>query len=62
MTGVRSDNASSTALCNRLGVHDTAYAHATCVDVDTPGRKSITKQGSAFFQRIAEAMNDIGEA
>ena len=43
MTGVRSDNASSTALCNRLGVHDTAYAYATCVDVETLGRKSITK-------------------
>ncbi|MCK7614272.1 GNAT family N-acetyltransferase [Roseibium sediminicola] len=43
MTGVRQDNASSTALCNRLGVIDTEFAYAVCVDPQTLGRDSVTK-------------------
>lgn len=43
MTGVRESNASSTALCNRLGVYDTACTYAVCVDAETMGRKSVTK-------------------
>lgn len=43
MTGVRQDNASSAALCNRLGVADTAWTYAVCVDPQTLGRKSVTK-------------------
>lgn len=43
MTGVRQDNASSTALCNRLGVVDTDCAYAVCVDPQTLGRDSVTK-------------------
>jgi len=43
MTGVRQDNASSTALCNRLGVADTDYAYAVCIDPQTLGRNSVTK-------------------
>jgi hypothetical protein len=43
MTGVRHDNVSSTALCNRLGVTDSDYAFAVCIDVQTLGRKKSTK-------------------
>ena len=43
MTGVRQDNASSAALCNRLGVTDTEWTYAVCVDPQTLGRKSVTK-------------------
>ncbi|MBD1545965.1 GNAT family N-acetyltransferase [Roseibium aggregatum] len=43
MTGVRQDNASSASLCNRLGVTDTDWTYAVCVDPQTLGRKSVTK-------------------
>ncbi|WP_428687243.1 GNAT family N-acetyltransferase [Roseibium sp.] len=43
MTGVRSNNASSTALCNRLGVVDTEWTYAVCIDQETLGRASVTK-------------------
>ncbi len=43
MTGVRQDNVSSAALCNRLGVADTEWTYAVCVDPQTLGRKSVTK-------------------
>ncbi len=43
MTGVRSDNASSTALCNRLGITDSDCAYAVCIDTQTLGRNSVTK-------------------
>ena len=43
MTGVRSNNASSTALCNRLGVFDTDWTYAVCIDRETLGRASVTK-------------------
>jgi hypothetical protein len=32
MTGVRADNASSQALCNKLGVHATEWIYAHCID------------------------------
>ena len=34
MTGVRADNASSQALCNKLGVHATEWIYASCMDRD----------------------------
>ena len=42
-TGVRHDNASSIALCNRLGVADTPWAYAVCLDPDQVGRGQMTK-------------------
>jgi hypothetical protein len=43
MTGVRSDNSSSQALCNRLGVRATDWIYASCIDKELLGRSSITK-------------------
>jgi hypothetical protein len=43
MTGVRADNASSQALCNKLGVRDSRWAYATIIDPGImPGGK-VTK-------------------
>lgn len=43
MTGVRADNRSSQALCNRLGVHDTDWIYASCIDEGMLGSASITR-------------------
>jgi hypothetical protein len=43
MTGVRADNASSQALCNKLGVTGTDWIYASCMDNQMFGGSSITK-------------------
>ncbi len=43
MTGVRADNASSQALCNKLGVGPTDWIYASCIDKEVFGGTSITK-------------------
>jgi len=43
MTGVRADNSSSRALCNKLGVHATDWIYASCIDKEMFGGSSITK-------------------
>lgn len=43
MTGVRQDNRSSQALCERLGVGDTDWVYATCLDPVMLGGSSVTK-------------------
>lgn len=43
MTGVRNDNASSRALCNKLGVSDTEWIYAQCLDTRILGSSSLTK-------------------
>lgn len=43
MTGVRNDNASSRALCNKLGVGDTEWIYAQCLDTSILGGSSFTK-------------------
>jgi hypothetical protein len=43
MTGVRADNSSSLALCRKLGVSDTEWIYASCIDREMFGGTSITK-------------------
>ena len=43
MTGVRSDNLSSQRLCNKLGVADTEWIYAWCIDRAVLGTSTITK-------------------
>jgi hypothetical protein len=43
MTGVRRDNASSQSLCNKLGVTDSDWIYAQCLDTDLLGNSSITR-------------------
>ena len=43
MTGVRADNSSSQALCNKLGVNATDWIYASCIDKEMFGGSSITK-------------------
>lgn len=43
MTGVRADNASSQALCTRLGVGPTDWAYAQCIDRAQFGGGTVTK-------------------
>ena len=43
MTGVRADNASSQALCHKLGVRATEWIYASCLDPTQFGGTSITK-------------------
>ena len=43
MTGVRADNSSSQALCNKLGVSATDWIYAACIDREMFGGSSITK-------------------
>lgn len=43
MTGVRADNASSQALCNKLNVRATDWIYASCTDKEMFGGSSITK-------------------
>jgi len=43
MTGVRKDNASSQALCNKLGVNDTEWIYAQCLDAGILGSSSLTR-------------------
>jgi hypothetical protein len=43
MTGVRADNSSSRALCNKLGVSATDWIYASCIDKEMFGGSSITK-------------------
>lgn len=43
MTGVRSDNAPSQALCKKLGLNATAWIYASCIDKELFGRSSVTK-------------------
>lgn len=43
MTGVRQDNASSQALCHKLGVTDTEWVYAQCLDTGLLGGMSVTK-------------------
>lgn len=43
ITGVRADNRSSRALCNRLGVRGTDWIYAACIDEAVVGSASITR-------------------
>jgi hypothetical protein len=43
MTGVRADNASSQALCNKLGVVASDWIMASCMDREVFTGKSVTK-------------------
>jgi hypothetical protein len=43
MTGVRLDNPSSQALCNKLGVTDSDWVYASCINSEVLGRASVTK-------------------
>jgi hypothetical protein len=43
ITGVRADNASSRAICNKLGVRATDWIYAWCFDKDLFGGSSVTK-------------------
>lgn len=43
MTGVRQDNPSSKALCNRLGVTDSSWCYASCVDAQALGSSTVTR-------------------
>lgn len=43
MTGVRKDNSSSRALCNRLGVNDSEWIYAQCLDTKILGSSSLTR-------------------
>lgn len=43
MTGVRANNASSQALCHKLGVRATDWIYASCLDQTQFGGKSVTK-------------------
>lgn len=43
MTGVRLDNPSSQALCNKLGVTDSDWIYASCINNEVLGRASVTK-------------------
>jgi hypothetical protein len=43
ITGVRQDNLSSQALCNRLGVRDTNWIYAQVIDESVLGSGSVTK-------------------
>lgn len=43
MTGVRQDNHSSDALCNRLGVYDSDWIYASCLNEVVFGSSSVTR-------------------
>lgn len=43
MTGVRADNLSSQALCNKLGVTDSEWVYASCMDTELFGGSAVTK-------------------
>ncbi|CAM3535233.1 hypothetical protein [Thalassospira profundimaris] len=43
MTGVRLDNPSSQALCDKLGVTDSDWIYASCINNEVLGRASVTK-------------------
>jgi Acetyltransferase (GNAT) family len=43
MTGVRRDNVSSQALCNKLAVRSTEWIYASCMDRDLFAGSSVTK-------------------
>jgi hypothetical protein len=43
MTGVRTDNAPSRVLCNKLGISATDWIYASCIDKEVFGGSSITK-------------------
>lgn len=43
MTGVRANNLSSQALCNKLGVSATGWIYASCIDKEMFGGSSVTK-------------------
>lgn len=43
MTGVRADNLSSQALCNKLGVTASEWVYASCINKDAFAGSSITK-------------------
>lgn len=43
MTGVRADNTSSQALCNKLGVAASDWIYASCMDKQVFAGKSVTK-------------------
>jgi hypothetical protein len=43
MTGVRADNASSQALCTKLGLGATDWTYAWCFDKDLLGGSAATK-------------------
>jgi hypothetical protein len=43
MTGVRADNLSSQALCNKLGLRSTDRIYAWCTDKELFARPSVTK-------------------
>lgn len=43
MTGVRHDNRSSQALCNKLGVYDSNWIYASCMNQVLLGSSSVTR-------------------
>jgi hypothetical protein len=43
ITGVRNNNLSSQALCNRLGVSDSEWVYASCLNTELLGSSSVTK-------------------
>jgi len=43
ITGVRNDNLSSRALCNKLGVSDSEWVYASCLNTELLGSSSVTK-------------------
>lgn len=43
ITGVRADNLSSQALCNKLGVADSEWIYASCLNTELLGGSSVTK-------------------
>jgi hypothetical protein len=43
ITGVRNDNLSSQALCNKLGVSDSDWVYASCLNTELLGSSSVTK-------------------
>jgi len=43
MTGVRADNPSSQALCNKLGVTASNWIYASCMDKEVFAGQSVTK-------------------
>jgi len=43
ITGVRADNLSSQALCNKLGVADSEWIYASCLNTELLGASSVTK-------------------
>ena len=43
ITGVRSENLASVKLCNKLGLYDTEWVYAQCIDTELLGTARVTK-------------------